>query len=617
MSVVDQIKERLDIVEVIGRQVQLQRAGRNLKAVCPFHTEKTPSFFVFPDNQRWHCFGCGRGGDVFSFLMELQGWDFRTALEELGRQTGVEIRPRTPEQLEAEAENERLQRAVAAAAEYFHALLLSAPQAQTAREYLTRRGFTPATIEQFQLGYSLESWDALRTHLLGQGYTIAELVKAGLLVQKDDGGTYDRFRDRVMIPICNRRGEVIAFGSRVLTPEAQPKYMNSPQTPLFDKGRILFGAHLAAQAIRQADAVIIVEGYMDVMILQQEGYANVVAPMGTALTESHLQQLHRLTQRFILALDPDPAGIHATMRGLDVARETLGRRGSAIFDPRGLVGYQGKLNVDIRAIQLPDGLDPDELILEDRARWDALVTTSEPVIRFYFQQLLQQHEPEEPRGKAQIIDAMLPLLQDLSDGIEREAYAREISQRLGLDERSLLDRLRARERATAIQTRVAVKPPGHTLRSANLEVYILTLLLHYPELQAQTTKILQELNLPPLRAGDFSPSYRLIWESWLELQSDPEQEWEQLLPTDLLSEVNEWRTQLLPEASLEQLGRDLLRALLRLRETQLRQEIAEVQDLLLQARTADDLRGSAYAPIMQDLNTRLRQVQWALHKGNG
>ncbi len=616
MDVVQQIKERLDIVEIIGRSITLNKAGRNLKGLCPFHTEKTPSFFVFPDRQSWHCFGCGRGGDLFTFVMDHDGLDFRNALEELGRRAGVEIKPRTPEQIQVEEESDRLRAIHTAAAAYFHRLLLSAPQAEKARAYLQQRGFKTETIAQFQLGYGLESWDALRSHLLGQGFTLDDLITAGLQIERETGGSYDRFRDRVMIPICDRRGQIIAFGSRVLG-DGEPKYMNSPQTPLFDKSQVLFGMHLAGPAIRQHDAAIIVEGYMDVMILHQEGYAHVVAPMGTALSEAHLKQLQRLTKRFILALDPDTAGIQATLRGLDVARETLERKGEAVFDARGIVGYQGRLNADIRVLSLPDGLDPDELILQDRARWEAQVATTQPVVRFYFHELLKQADAREPRGKARIVEAMLPLLQDIADGVEREAYIREIAQQLALDERALHDRLRVRERATALRQQTAVAQPGHALANAGLEAHALMVLLHYPELLEIVGGDLVALDLDPLQDEDFSPHYRLIWLAWLESLAHPEQELEDLLPPDLFAEAHGWLTTPLPEAALEQWKRDLLRVVARLRERRLREEQQQIMDLIREAQAENapaELRAQ-YTGAQQTIHETLCRVQQALaHK---
>ncbi len=612
MGVVDEVKDRLDITEYIGRHVHLQKSGRYFKGLCPFHTEKTPSFFVFPDNQRWHCFGCGEGGDIFNFVMAYEGLDFRTALEELARRAGVELQPRTPEQIEAETEAERLRTLLEAAAEYYHTLLLTAPQAARARAYLEKRGFTKQTIETFRLGYCLDSWDALRTHLWGQNFSVEDQVKAGMLVQKEDGGTFDRFRDRVMIPICDRRGQMIAFGGRVLSPDAQPKYMNSPQTLLFDKSKVLFGYNLASRAIREADAAVIVEGYMDVMIPHQAGYQNVVAPMGTALTEAHLKQLQRLTKNFILALDPDAAGIHGTLQGLETARETLEREWIPVFDPRGLVGYEGRLKADIRVVTLPEGLDPDELILDDPKRWERLIAGSQPIVRFYFQQLLAQENPDEPKGKARIVDAMLPLLNDIADGVEREAYVQEIALRLGLDARTLLDRLRVRERAQAIRQQAAVRAPGRALGAADMQAHALTILMRNPELLHLTDQQLRAVNLDCINDHDFTSTYRMIWEAWLEMGQHPELEMEDLLPQDIVAQVYEWIATKLPDIPQDQLQRDLMRTILHLRQKNLRDMLQKIQSLVAEAQVEGDLTAREYAHAIDDLSETLCRVHVAL-----
>jgi len=614
MSVVDEVKEILDIAEVIGQHVHLQKSGRYWKGLCPFHTEKTPSFYVFPDNQRWHCFGCNKGGDIFNFVMDFEGLDFRTALEELARRAGVELQPRTPEQVEAETEAERLRTLMETAASYYHTLLLTAPQAAHARLYLEKRGFTQETIDTFQLGYSLNEWDAARTYLLGKGFSVEEQIKAGMLVEKEGGGTYDRFRDRLMIPIGDRRGRVIAFGGRVLNPEDQPKYMNSPQTVLFDKSAVLFGYHHASQAIRAADAAIIVEGYMDVMIPHQAGYKNVVAPMGTALTEAHLQQLQRLTRCFILALDPDAAGIHGTLQGLETARQTLDREWEAVFDPHGLVGVEGRLKADIRVITLPGGLDPDELILENPARWEKLVATAQPVVRFYFDQLLKQEDSHEPKGKARIVDAMLPLLSDIADSVEREAYVQEIALRLGLDARGLLDRLRVRERARVVRRQAAVKTTGRTMPSGDLEAYAMTILIRYPEILAHANTQLAEAQLEPIDDNDFSGIYRLIWSAWLELGAHPELELSDILPPDLLEQVRMWIAAPLPEMPPDQWQRDMVRTILRLREKKLRDISKHTQSLVAEAQVEGDLKAERYLTTLQGLSAALCRVQQALSR---
>lgn len=617
MSVVDEVKERLDIVEVIGRHVHLQKSGRYFKGLCPFHTEKTPSFYVFPDTQGWHCFGCNKGGDLFNFVMDFEGLDFRSALEELARRAGVELQPRTPEQVEAESESERLRLLLEAAAAYYHTLLLTAPQAAHARAYVGKRGFARETLSTFQVGYSLNDWDATRTYLSGKGFSLEEQLKAGMLVEREGGGTFDRFRNRLMIPICDRRGRVIAFGGRVLNPDDQPKYMNSPQTTLFDKSNVLFGYHLANQAIREADAAIIVEGYMDVMIPHQAGYKNVVAPMGTALTEGHLQQLQRLTKRFILALDPDAAGIHGTLQGLETARQTLDREWDAVFDPRGLVGVEGRLKADIRVVALPEGRDPDELILEDPAQWEKLVADSQPIVRFVFEQLLKQEDPREPKGKARIVDAMLPLLNDIGDSVEREAYVQDIALRLGLDARGLFDRLRVRERAQAVRRQSAVRAsgvPGRTTPVGDLEAYMLTLLMRYPEALTLADAQLDAAQLDMINDDDFSGTSRLIWLAWLEMSEHPELEMGDVLPVDLLEQVHTWITSPLPDMPLDQWARDAVRTVLRLREKRLRDISRHTQSLVAEAQGEGDLKAERYLATLQSLSETLCRVQQALSR---
>lgn len=512
MDVIEQIKERINLADYIARTVQLSKSGRYLRGLCPFHQEKTPSFFVFPDSNRWHCFGCGRGGDIFNFVMEQQGCDFRGALEELARLAGVELRPQTPEERAAESERERLLQVLEAATEYYHRLLLSSPQAAQARAYLARRGFTEATWRTFRLGFSLAAWDAGRTHLLGRGFTVEELIKAGMLVLKEDGGTYDRFRGRLMIPIMDARQRVIAFGARALQPEDQPKYLNSPQSPLFDKSRVLFGLSHAAQAIREADAVVIVEGYTDVMMAHQAGFKNVVAPMGTALSEAHLQQLQRLTRRFILALDPDAAGLSATLRGLETARETLERETSFTFDPKGWMAYETHLKADLRVLSLPDARDPDELIRDEPTRWQELVAGARSVVQFVFDYLLQHENAADPKGKARIVDQILPLLREVPNAVEREAYAQEFAARLGLDPMLLLERLRVRERAMAARQRAQQSALPRT--QADLEEHILAIVLRYPELSTPLNTYLAEYELEPFGGQDLSGEMRLVWEGW-------------------------------------------------------------------------------------------------------
>jgi DNA primase len=615
MGVVDEIKERLDIVDVIGAYVPLQKAGRYYRALCPFHAEKTPSFYVFPDSQRWHCFGaCGEGGDIFTFVMKREGWDFATALEELARRAGVVLRPRTPEQARMDEENARLQAAVAEAARYYHHLLLHAPEAARAREYLARRGLSSETILRFQLGYSLPAWDALRAHLTGRGFTPAELVRAGLLVEREDGSTYDRFRDRLMIPIRDPHGTTVGFGARTLEAEGVPKYINSPQTPLFDKGRLLFGLDMARDAIRREECVVVVEGYMDVMQAHQAGFGNVVAQMGTALTETQVRLLKRYTRRLILALDPDAAGIQATLRGLEVAREAMDRELTPVFNPRGLVGFERRLGAEIRVLTLPPGNDPDDLIRQDPARWPVLVRESLPVVEFVLGQLLRQTDLEDAKGRARVVEAMLPLLRDVGDPVERETYAQKVARALRLDARTVLARLYEAERQAAQRTPVVVSPEGQRGGViADLEGYCLATFLHQPWLLDAVNRTLEEWDIPPLRPGDFNdPACRAALEAWEEIlaegAADPS------ILRERLPEAVIFRLDSLPEPpsdlSDEQWLREGIQAALRLRERNLRRRKAELRAL---TEEAPPLEVDRYGQALEENARALLRVQQALY----
>ncbi len=621
MSVIDEVKSRLDIVEVIAAYVPLQKAGRNYKALCPFHAEKTPSFIVFPESQHWHCFGaCNEGGDVFTFVMKREGWDFRTALEELARRAGVELRPRTPAQAQAEEEADRLRTLLDAAAQYYHHLLLHAPEAETARAYVARRGLNSATVAAFTLGYSLPGWDHARTHLTGQGFTVEELVKAGLLVQKEEGGTYDRFRNRLMIPIRDVRGKTIGFGARALDPDDVPKYLNSPESPLFDKSRTLFGLDLARAAIRREDRAVIVEGYMDVMQAHQAGFANVVAQMGTALTEAQLRLLQRATKRLVLALDPDAAGVQATLRGVEVARATLEQEWEPVFDPRGLVGYEARLGAEIRVLRLPAGQDPDDLIREDPQRWATLVAEATPVVDFYLHILLAGLDPNDTKAKARVVDTLLPVLRAVANPVEREDYIQKIARALRVDPRAVSARLYGSERQTARRPGVATRvpeEPARTAAEADLETHCLSLLLQRPGLLAQVNEALAESQLQTLNERDFQDAeIRAIFETWEVLltnghPADIEELYVQL-PGDLHQRLEQLLAVDTAHLADEQLVRDIIRTLLRMRERALKRWGQELRFLTIEAQEAGDMRAEQYVDALREYQATLLRTQQAL-----
>ena len=625
MSVIDEVKDRLDIVEVISSYIPLQKSGRNYKALCPFHSEKTASFVVFPESQRWHCFGaCSEGGDVFTFVMKREGWDFRTALEELARRAGVELRPRTPAQAQAEEEVDRLRGLLSTAAQYYHHLLRHAPEAEAVRAYVASRGLSDETAECFLMGYSLPGWDRTRAHLTERGYTVEELIKAGLLVQREDSGsTYDRFRDRLMIAIRDARGRVIGFGARTLDPEGIPKYINSPQTSLFDKSRTLFGLDLARQTIRREDQAVIVEGYMDVMQAHQAGFANVVAQMGTALTEPQLRQLQRHTRRLVLALDPDAAGVQATLRGVEVAREALEQEWEPIFDPRGLVGYEARLGAEIRVLRLPQGQDPDDLIRADAQRWATLVEEAVPVVYFYLQLLLEEVDLSDSKAKAGVVDRLLPVLQAVPNPVEREDYVQKIARVLRVDARAVHSRLSSTARGTGRRRqRGATYVQKEALREAteaDLESHTLSALLQRPALLPLINEALRENQLGPLREQDFQDvGCRAIFEAWEALLESehpaPVEALRAQLPPDLHARLEGllMPDKTGPTLADEQRMRDIVRTLLRLRERTLKRLGQELSFLTIEAQEAGDIRAEQYDQARLEHAETLLRTQKAL-----
>lgn len=504
MSVVEEIKARLDIVELISEYVSLKKAGRSYKGLCPFHTEKTPSFVVFPDSQQWHCFGaCGTGGDVFTFVMKQEGLEFAEALEVLARRAGVELAPRGQTETAEEKHLERLREVNAAAAVYFHNLLLNAAEAAPTRAYLVRRNISADTVESFQLGYALKSWDALKTYLPGRGYSIEEIVEAGLVVEREEKrGHYDRFRGRLIIPIRDRRGRTIGFGARALGDE-MPKYINSPQSPIFDKSRVLYGLDMAERAIRSSRQVVIVEGYMDVLQTHQRGAANVVASMGTALTAEHFKALRGLASSFLLALDSDQAGDKATLRGLALARETLGRETLPV---KGSASFESTDNVDLRILTLPEGQDPDEVIARDVEEWNALVRLATPVVDYYFQTQLAGLDMRSAGGKTEAFSRLAPVLAGLRDTIERSHYVQKLASLIGVDEPTLFARLSDWSKRQQPEGGQPVRRAASEEKRPEygaLEGYCLGLFLSRPVFLTRVRAMTDGLGLAPLSQNDF------------------------------------------------------------------------------------------------------------------
>ena len=463
-----EIKSKLPVLDVVGETVALKRAGSAYKGLCPFHTEKTPSFIVTPDRESWRCFGCGEGGDIFTFLMRRDGIDFREALSRLAEKAGVELSERTAKE---DRHRRRLREALEAAIAWYREVLLQATQAEKARAYLEERGLSAETLERFGIGYAPTSWDALTRRLIGRAFTNDELVAAGLASKSNRGGVIDKFRGRIIIPIRDASGRAVGLGGRIMPGADGPKYLNSPAGPLFDKGRTLYGLDLAKAAIRREKLTVIVEGYTDVMAAHQAGFANVVASLGTALTRGQIELATRYADGVALAYDVDLAGEAATQRGL---LEELGPDQSVS---------------KVRVIRIPSGKDPDELIRTDPDAWRRAVAEAKPVIDYFIERTTAEVDLDSIAGKRELTGRVLALLKRVGDPIERSLYVQRLARLVNVEERVLIEAL-AREpvrRATrAAPVPVGPGPmEGEAALLPPLERETLGLLLRYPALTAE------------------------------------------------------------------------------------------------------------------------------------
>jgi DNA primase len=460
MSVIDEVKQKIDIIDIIGQHITLTKSGRTFRGLCPFHGEKHPSFYVYPEQQSWHCFGCNTGGDAFSFIMKKQGIDFGEALRELAQKAGVVIPSKREPAAESEA-RQKLYQVNQAAALYFQSMLNS-PAGEKARKYVEKRGFNEKTIADFQLGYSLNSWESLKKYLAEKGYGEKDMLDAGLIIEAEDKKSHDRFRDKLMFPIADARGRVIGFGARVLD-DSLPKYINSPQTPLFDKSGNLYALNLAKEAIREQGLVVIVEGYMDVITAHQNGFSNVVASMGTSVTEKQVSTLKRITKNITLALDADAAGEEAMLRGVE---------------------FENSLDAEVKVAVLPKGKDPDDVIKEDSDAWPQLLEKALPVVDFTFNMVAAGLDLTTAKDKSLAVEKLLPIIAEIKDPIRQAHYLQKLARLVQVNERSVeaaLSRLKVRPKRTAAAPKPEVEL--QPLLSNPIEDYCLSLLLQHPELK--------------------------------------------------------------------------------------------------------------------------------------
>jgi DNA primase len=442
VGVVAEIKGRIPVADVVGETVQLRKAGTTLKGLCPFHGEKTPSFVVTPTRDTWHCFGCGKHGDIFTFVMERDGLAFPEALKQLAGRAGVELDERTTRE---DARNARRREVMEAAIAFYHAVLTRSKQGETALAYLRGRGFTDATIEKHQLGFAPPGWDSLTRQLAARRQVRPnELVDVGLASPRQRGdGVYDRFRERVIFPIRDQNGHPVGLGGRVLGTEGVgedgrdhgPKYLNSPATPLFDKSRTLYLVDRAKTAIRKSGQAVIVEGYTDALMAHQAGFENVVASLGTALTPGQVALLTRYAKRIALAYDVDPAGQKAGTFGATALEELI----------RQLAADDSGVELDdVRVVGLPEGRDPDEILRDAPEVWRDALANAKPIVDHLIDEHARAHDLRSPGGRARFVDAVLPVIRHLANPVLRDASLARVRQVSGVEERTLLEALHRR-----------------------------------------------------------------------------------------------------------------------------------------------------------------------------
>lgn len=653
MSVVEEIKERLDIVEVISAYVPLRKAGSIYKGLCPFHQEKTPSFVVYPDRGTWHCFGaCGTGGDVFSFVMKRDNLDFREALEVLAQKAGVNLEPPSAARSQQEQYLDRLREINRAAAMYFHHQLRHAPQGQIARDYLAGRGLSDATVDAFLLGYAADRWDDLLAHLRSKNYEPGDMLAAGLVIERDQpepgrSPYFDRFRHRVMVPIRDVHGHVVGFGARALRSEQQPKYLNTPQTPLFDKSSLLFGLDAARRAIRPRGKAIIVEGYMDVLACHQAGEDNVVASMGTALTEPQIRQLRRYTSTIVLALDADVAGQAATLRGLSQARDALDREWVPVVTATGLVRHEARLAVDLRVMTLPDGQDPDDVVRADANQWRELVNNAQPVVDYYFDLARSELDLATAAGKSEAVERLAPLILEVADEVKRAHYTQQLARLIQTDERTLERLLLKRRKQAQAQPRSqpeeppppvwddvaedTAPEPAATRRAqaaplrtkpkrspyASPATHCLSLLVLHPDLLPDLQAELAALGAGPLDEDDFDQvDERAVCAALVagDLGAGRLEAGAQAAAAALLTQLQE-AARRLPPLPRDQLLEDMLKAVLRLRISSLKARAQTLPSLTRSAKDeglSDDVR--SYQQLQQALSEHLRVLEHMLNQ---
>ncbi|PIZ94628.1 MAG: DNA primase [Candidatus Magasanikbacteria bacterium CG_4_10_14_0_2_um_filter_37_12] len=504
---VQEIKDKVDVVDLINEYVQLKPAGVNHKGLCPFHHEKSPSFMANRERHSWHCFGCSKGGDIFTFIEEIEGMEFKEALKYLADKAGVVLTKNFSGDNGGSQKN-KIKEINHEATRFFHNFLLKMAISKPAIEYLSNRGLTLDTIETWQIGFVADQWDLLTQYLLKKGYSIDDLVASGLTIKRDVAsaqsgkGFYDRFRGRIMFPIWDVHDSVVGFTGRVLveTERSGGKYVNTPQTVVYDKSRVIFGLNKAKKTIRSQDLIVMTEGQMDVIACHHAGMANVVASSGTALTEHQIKLLKRYSNNINMAFDADEAGVKAAKRGIDLALQA---------------------GMNVRVIQIPDGAgkDPDEVLKKNKQVWFTAVENAEAVMDWYFNRAFNQKNLSDPKQKQEVAAVLLREIKNIPFAVERDHWLQILSQRLGVDVPVLREDLvyikNEQKEAHSTQSTILEKQNNILEKKTKFELLFerfLILFLRYPKIKIPNSKF----QIPNLSTPCLQTLYESIQKSYTE-----------------------------------------------------------------------------------------------------
>ena len=599
-SQTDEIKSKLSVEEVISGYLQLQRAGRNLKANCPFHNEKTPSFMVSPERQMWHCFGCDEGGDIFSFVMKIEGLEFRDALKLLAEKAGVELKSSDYKSGDGGRKKRALE--VVEVSRKFYEECLKIKTGKKAFEYLLERGLSKNTIVKFQLGYAPDSWDLLSKFLQKKGYKENEIFAAGMMVKKDRGGYYDRFRGRIMFPINNVSGQTVGFSSRVMPgqDESQAKYINTPETVLYNKSQILYGLDKAKMAIRKNDLAILVEGNMDVIASFQAEVENVVASSGTALTAEQIRIIKRYTDNVAFSFDLDSAGIKAANRGIEIALAE---------------------GMNIQVITIPEGKDPADCVKSNPALWKEAVKNPKQIMEFYFDSVFTKYDATKIEDKKKIAAELLNIITKISNKIEQSHYLQMLAEKLSVDEKVLVETLESADKNKPhFENKFKKsKDDPKALNAANrenqLQEKLLGLIILNPQIFEEIYAGLDELFLDQ----KLNTIYNLIKELYLKnkkLNTDDFEELKKELSTEKYSEKGQsellylWNTAALRvEAELEVINNIFEEAsvcVLNLKKIKLHKDLKKLETDIKNAERASDLESQKL--LMEEFDKCVKEL---------